>query len=245
MSLVIRQAVILSAGLGTRLRPLTDTIPKVMVPIVGKPILEHHILQFKKHGVSEFFINVHYLPKVITDYFRDGSKWGVRIVYHVEGKILGTAGGVKGFERQLDEKFFVVYGDMFSLVDYSKMRAAFQEKPADALGMMIVGENDHPQDSDLAEVDTDLRLLKIHSKPHTELPKKWRSLDAVYVFNRKVLQYVPAGMYYEIDHQLLPDIVHRGEKFYGYETGDYLLDIGTMERYKQVEEYVRRLAKSK
>ncbi|MEK7507750.1 MAG: nucleotidyltransferase family protein [Patescibacteria group bacterium] len=241
----VTQAVILSAGLGTRLRPLTDNIPKVMVPLSGKPLLEHHILQFKKYGVSEFFINVHYLPTVITNYFRDGSKWGVKIVYHVEGKILGTAGGVKGFERQLDESFFVVYGDMFSLVDYSKMSETFREKPADALGMMIVGENDHPQDSDLVEVSDDLKFLKIYSKPHRELPEKRKSMDAVFVLRKKILNFVPAGTYYEIDHQLLPDIVNRGEKFYGYETTDYLLDIGTMERYKKVAEYVKKLENSK
>ncbi len=254
---MIKQAIILSAGLGTRLRPITDNIPKVMVPLAGKPLLEHHILQFKKHGVSEFFINLHYLPDAITNYFGDGSKWGVKITYRLEEKILGTAGGIKGFsaegacpsvrrgsssggERQLDDEFFVVYGDMFSLVDYSKMREAFEKKPADAIGMMVVGENDHPQDSDLVEVNNELRFLKVHSKPHKELPKKWKSLDAVYIFRRGILKYIPADAYYEIDHQLLPDIVRCGEQFYGYETSDYLLDIGTIERYRQVEEYLKK-----
>ena len=98
----ITQAIILSAGFGTRLRPLTDSMPKVMVPLAGKPLLEHHILQLKKHGVTEFFINLHYLPDVITKYFGDGSKLGVKIHYVLEApEILGTAGGVKSFEKNL------------------------------------------------------------------------------------------------------------------------------------------------
>jgi|SRR3989344_3842220 len=234
----IKQAIILCAGFGTRLRPITDSIPKVMVPLGGKPILEHHLLQFKKHGVSEFLLNLHYLPEIIKAYIGDGSKWGVKVSYSLGAS--GTAGEVKRFEKHLDENFFVIYGDMFSEIDYAKMAESFFRKPADALGMMVVGENDHPQDSDLVEVDADMRFLKIHTKPHKELPKKWKSLDAVYIFRKKILDYIPSGAIYQIDHNLLPDIVSRGEKFYGYEIKDFLLDVGTMERYKKVEEYLRK-----
>jgi NDP-sugar pyrophosphorylase family protein len=238
----ITQAVILSAGLGTRLRPITDNIPKVMVPLGGKPLLEHHILQFKKNGVNEFFINLHHLPEVIKNYFGDGSKWGVKINYVFEPEILGTAGGVKQFEGKLGENFFVIYGDMFSLVDYAKMAAAFFTKPG-AIGTMTVGRNDHPQDSDLAEVDDDLRFLKIHTKPHEykKLPENFRTMDAVFVLSKKILNYILEGTPYDLDRKLLPEVVARGEKFYGYETSDYLYDIGTMERYKEVESYISRL----
>ncbi len=251
----ITQAVILSAGLGTRLRPLTDNIPKVMVPlgparlasesVTGrKPLLEWHIEQFKKSGVKEFFINLFYLPEVVRNYFGDGSRWGVKITYVLEEpEIRGTAGGVKNFDNFLDEAFFVLYGDMFSLVDYQKMADAFFQK-TDAIGLAVIGRNDHPWDSDLVEVAADLQFLKIHRKPHQELPKEWRTLDAVYIFKKKILSFIPpVGTYYEIDHQLLPDVLAKGEKFYGYETSDYLKDIGTPERYKAVEEYLISLRK--
>ncbi|HUZ92792.1 MAG TPA: nucleotidyltransferase family protein [Candidatus Paceibacterota bacterium] len=235
----ITQAVILSAGLGTRLRPITDNIPKVMVPLAGKPLLERHILQFKKYGVNEFFVNLHYLPDAIKNHFGNGSKWGVRIHYAFEPEIRGTAGGVKQFEPLLGETFFVIYGDMYSELDYGKMAEAFVAKPADTAGMMTISENDHPHDSDLVEVADDLRFFKVHAKPHKELPATRKALDAAYIFRKKILKYIPAGKYYEIDHMLLPEIIARGEKFYGYETGDFLYDIGTMERYETVE---RRLA---
>lgn len=234
------QAVILSAGFGTRLRPMTDKIPKVMVPIAGKPLLERHILQFKKHGVKEFFINLHYLPEVIKNYFGDGKKWGVKIVYAHEPEILGTAGGIKNFDGELKDNFFVIYGDIFSLVDYTKMAEAFT-KNGDAIGMELVGDSDHPKDSDLAEVDDNLKFLKIYPKPHKELPKIYKAMRGVYIFNGRILQNIPAKRYYEIDHNLLPDVLAKGEKFYGYECADYLKDIGTPERYSAVNEYLKNL----
>lgn len=240
----INQAVILSAGLGTRLKPLTDNLPKAMVPIGGKPLLECHIEQFKKYGVKEFFINLHYLPDAIMDYFGDGSKFGVKIQYVFEPEILGTAGGIKDFDGLFDENFFLIYGDIFSLVDYSKMRdyfASFGRRAPEIAGIEIVGDTDHPFDSDLVEVDDSLKFLKIYPKPHQTLPQKYKSMRGVYIFNKKILNYIPTGKYYEIDHQLLPEILEKGETFYGCEPSptDFWKDVGTMERYQKVQEYLK------
>lgn len=235
------QALILSAGVGKRLKPFTNSLPKVMVPIGSRPLLEHHLEQFKKHGIRDFLINLHHLPEKITEYFGDGSKWGVKIIYKYEPEILGTAGGIKNFEEEIKDDFFVIYGDIFSLVDYSKMVQVFDKK-TDAIGMELVGDTDHPFDSDLAEIDENLRFLKIYQKPHRELPKNYKSMRGIYIFNKKILNYIPARKYYEIDHHLLPDILKKDEKFYGYRTSDFLKDIGTPERYRQVEDF---LAKQK
>jgi len=249
----IKQAVILSAGFGTRLRPMTDNIPKVMVPFSGKPLLQWHVEQLKKHGVEEFFINLFYLPEVIKNHFGDGSKFGVKINYFLEEpEILGTAGGMKDFQGKLHGDFFLIYGDIFSLVDYSKMAEAFYRKEV-AIGMELVGNTNHPRDSDLAEVDDNLRFLKIHPKPHKELPAcfalrsmaggppKYKSMRGVYIFNERILEYIPENRYYEIDHNLLPNILEKNEKFYGYETKDYLKDIGTIDRYEEVQKYYKSL----
>lgn len=256
MSKKITQAVILSAGFGTRLKPLTDTMPKVMIPFFGKPLLEHHIEQYKKFGVTEFFINLHYLPEVITNYFGDGSKWGVSITYANENPILGTAGGMKNFTPsapstglvqassghggKLKGDFYLIYGDVFSQVDYGKMAEAYYQTPEGRIGMELIGETDHPKDSDLAVVDEQLKFLKIYQKPHQEIPPKYVSMRGVYIFNEKILAYIPAHTYYEIDHALLPDILEKGEAFYGYQCDDFLKDVGTMERYQFVTEYLRK-----
>ena len=235
---MLKQAVILSAGLGTRLRPLTDSIPKVMIPIAGKPLLERNIEQFKKYGVTEFFINLHYLPEVIKNHFGDGSKWSVKINYHFEPEILGTAGGVKSFEKLLDEEFFVMYGDIFSQMDYGKMYEYWKTK-LDTMGMQRVGDTENPQDKDLAEVDEELKLIKIYPKPHNEIPKNYRGLRGIFILKKRILSYVPETTYYEIGSQLLPDILARGEKFYGYECDDYSKGTDTEEAYEKIQAKLR------
>jgi len=237
----ITRAVILSAGLGTRLRSVTgDTIPKVMVPIGGKPLLEHHIEQFKKFGVTDFFINLHYLPNAITSYFGDGSKWGVHITYALEQpEIRGTAGGVKNFDGKIHGDFFMIYGDMFSRLDYAKMAEAFNSRPGH-IGMLLIGPSSHPHDSDLVLVDEQLNFKKLFLKPHDEVSETNMTFLAAYVFNERIMQYIPANQYYEVDHQLIPDILAKGEKFSGYISDDYILDVGTPERYVEVEEYLKK-----
>ncbi|MEK7075434.1 MAG: nucleotidyltransferase family protein, partial [Patescibacteria group bacterium] len=198
----ITQAVILSAGFGTRLKPITDKIPKVMAPFSGKPLLQWHIEQLKKHGVEEFFINLFYLPEVVKNHFGDGSKFGIKINYFLEKpEILGTAGGIKDFDGKLKDNFFVVYGDVFSLLDYTKMAENFIEKQDNPIGMTIVGFNDHPHDSDIAQVDENLKFIKVYPKPNKELPPNWRVMRTTFIFNERILPHIPQGEYYEIDHQ--------------------------------------------
>jgi len=238
----ITQAVILSAGLGTRLRPLTNKIPKVMLPLQGKPLLEHHIEQLKKHGIREFFINLHYLPDVIKNYFGEGGKWDVKIYYAFEQEILGTAGGVKNFESALADNFFIIYGDAFYEINYEHL-ADFYLSHKDAVGMGTVRQTDHPWDSDLAVVDGGGRIVEFHIKPHKELPKSYFGMSAPYIFSKKILEYIPRGKYYEIDHNLVPDLLARGYHYYAYrlKEDEFRKDIGTMERYKEVQEYVSNL----
>ncbi len=228
----------MSAGLGTRLRPITESIPKVMVSIEGKPLLLHQIEHLKEHGVTDFFINLHYLPEVIKDYFGDGSKFGVKITYSFEPELLGTAGGLKKFEKYLGDSFFVVYGDVFNEVNYSDLKK-YYEKKQPAIGVHVVSKTDHPHDSDLAVLDKDMRFLAIYRKPHKEMPKTdYFGMEGIYLFSKKILKYIPESGVYAIDHDLLPDIIAKGEKYYGYLAGvdDYVHDIGTHERYSKAQE---------
>src|SRR3989344_4540680 len=239
----IKQAVILCAGLGTRLRPLTDTMPKPMIPILGKPLLEWNIEQFKKHGVTEFFVNLYYLPDVIRNYFGDGAKWGVKINYFQEPEILGTAGGVKNFANTLDEVFFLIYGDMLSLMDYSKMAAEFVRRP-DAVGMQRMQRTDNYADADVAELATDGSYLRIHPKPHAEKYSNAYRMKGVFILKKEILDYIPPNTFYELGKQLLPDAVSRGKKFYSYECEDYTKGIDTIYKYREVEEYLKKSVNS-
>ena len=114
------KAIVLAAGIGQRLG--SKEVPKPMIEINGKPILEHNILLLKKHDVTDICINLHYLPDLIKNHFQDGSKWGVKISYSFEEELLGTSGAVKNIEQFWDDKpFFVVYGDNFTDVNLADM----------------------------------------------------------------------------------------------------------------------------
>ncbi|MBM3256775.1 MAG: nucleotidyltransferase family protein [Candidatus Liptonbacteria bacterium] len=237
----ITQAVIAAGGMGTRLRPTTDTIPKVMIPILGKPMLEWHVEQFKKHGVKEFFFTLQYLPDVTTSYFGDGSKWGVKINYFVEKEPLGSAGGIKAFERQLNDEFFFIYGDTFSLVDYTKMVESWAKKPADALGMQRMKKTQNYADADVAELDADGKYVAIHTKPHSAVYPNAYRMRGVFIMRKEILKYVPENTKYDLGKKLLPDIVAKNLKFYSYECGDYSKGIDTLEKWKEVEENIKKL----
>lgn len=234
----INQAVILCAGLGTRLRPLTDTVPKPMLPLLGKPMLEWNIEHFKRHGVNEFFINLHHLPEVIQNHFGDGSKWGVKINYHFESEIMGTAGGVKNFEEKIGDLFYLIYGDMISLVDYTAMTEAFLAKD-NPIGLQRTKKTDDYADADVAELDQNMKFLKIHPKPHIEKYPNAHRLRGVFILKKEILSFIPENTPYEIGKQLLPDIVNKDKNFYGYECGEYSKGIDTIEKYREVEEYLK------
>ncbi len=247
----ITQAVIAAGGQGTRLRPTTETIPKVMIPILGKPLLEWHVEQFKKHGVTEFFFTLQYLPDVITNYFGDGSKWGVKINYFVEKEPLGSAGGIKAFEGKLGPEFFFIYGDTFSLVDYTKMAAEWAKEPADALGMQRMKKTQDYADADVAELDAEGKFVAIHTKPHSAVYPNAYRMRGVFIMRKEILSYVPASpklqrgepanTAYDLGKKLLPDIVQRNLKFYSYECDDYSKGIDTVEKWKEVEENLKKL----
>jgi NDP-sugar pyrophosphorylase family protein len=243
---MIRQAIISAGGLGTRLRPYTNTMPKPMLPVLGKPMLEWHVEQFRKFGVTEFFFTLHHLPQVITHHFGDGSTFGVKIHYFVEERALGSAGGIKKFEPSLGEEFFYIYGDTFSLMDYGKMEESWRRKMAgpsgkDAVGMQRVARTDDHADADVAELDAAGRFVAIHGKPHVRsYPNAYR-LRGAFILRKKILSHIPGGdVPFDLGKQLLPAVIAAGEDFYGYECDDYSKGIDTVEKWKEVEEHVKK-----
>lgn len=234
---MIRQVGILCAGLGTRLRPFTDSAPKPMLPLLGVPMVEWNIRRFRQFGAREFFINLHYLPEALPNYLGDGTRLGVRIHYHLEPELLGTAGGIKSFEDQLDEEFFLIYGDIFSYADYGAMERAWRLKP-DALGMQSMKQTSDYFDADVAELDSEGRVVAVHPKPHATSYSNAYRMRGTFILRREILAFVPAGKYTEIGKDLLPAVVANGGSFYGYCSGDYSKGIDTLEKCKEVEAYI-------
>lgn len=236
---MIKQAILLCGGEGTRLRPYTYKMSKQMIPILGHPLTEWNIVQFKKHGVTDFLINLYTMPEVMRNHLGDGSKWGVKITYNLEKEPPGTAGSIKQFEKYVDDEFFVIYGDLLSFVDYSKMETVWREKPAGAIGMQRMQKLEEHTDADVAELGANGKFVAIHPKPHAEkYPNAYR-MRGVFIMKKKILSYVPTDRYYEIGRDLLPDVVTRGEAFYSYECDDFSKGIDTPEKWKAVEAYLK------
>jgi mannose-1-phosphate guanylyltransferase/phosphomannomutase len=237
---MIKQAILLCGGLGTRLRPYTYEMSKQMLPIAGHPLTEWNIAQFKKYGVTNFLINLYTKPDVMRGYLGDGSKWGVNITYNLEKEPPGTAGSIKQFEKYLDDEFFVIYGDMLSFIDYSKMEKTWREKPTDAIGMQRMEKTENYADADVAELDAQGKFVAIHPKPHTkEHPNAYRMRGA-FIFRKKILSYIPKDRYYEIGRDLLQSVMAHGESVYAYECDEYSKAFDTVEKWREVENYVKK-----
>lgn len=227
------KAIILSAGLGTRMQQAFPGIPKVMLPIGGKPLLEHHILHLKKFGFDEIFINLHYLPERIKNYFGDGKKFGVKITYSVEPEILGTAGALVNFKKYLTGTFAVIYGDVFTVLNFAKMLAFHKNKKSQAT--LLVHQTDHPQDSDLVKINKSGRILKFYLKPHQK-PVKDANLSsaAIYILEPGILKFLPKKVPADFLHDFFPQILEK-VKLYGYVSEKYTKDMGTPERYEKIK----------
>ena len=208
------KAMILAAGKGTRLAPLTDTLPKSMIPIGGKPVLEHTIVWLRCSGVSEVIINLYHQPHVIPAYFGDGSKWGMRITYSQETELLGTAGGVRQAAWFFDAPFFVLYGDNLSTCDLSQMVRKHRERGA--MATMALHWRADPSSSGIAELDADDRIVRFVEKPRPEeVFSNWVNAG-IYVLNLEILDQIPAGQPCDFGREVFPRMLADGRALCGY-----------------------------
>lgn len=227
------KAFILAAGEGTRLRPLTLTRPKPMVPMGDKPLLEHTIAWLRHHDITEIAINLHYLPETITSHFGDGSAFGVRLTYSFERELLGTAGGCKALEAFLDEPFTVVYGDLLTNLDLGPVIAVHQER--DAAVTVVLYRVANPWECGLVEMDDTGRITRFVEKPPRDQVFTDLANAGVYIMEPCVLARIPEGQFYDFGHDLFPRLLAEGVPLYGQPTDDYLLDIGDHDKYARAQ----------
>lgn len=226
------QLVIIAGGKGTRLG-LKD-IPKPMVKIGDKPLLEHQIELAKRYGVDEVFILSGHLANVIEEYFEDGSKFGVKIHHVVEPYPLGTAGSLKLLEGKLNDRFLVFYGDV--VMDFDIASFIEFDKQYNSIGTTIIHPNDHPYDSDLLEINKNNKVTKVLPKPHQN-GEYYQNLvnAAVYIFSPKIFQYIEDCISQDFGKHILSKVVEAGETLIGYKTPEYIKDMGTADRFEAVK----------
>jgi len=230
----MKQAVILAGGKGTRLKKISRNLPKPMVPLLGKPLLEYLIQQCVKYGITDIKLLVSYKKEIIENYFGDGKQYGASIQYLAEDIPRGTAGALVDVFSDLNDQFLVAYGDTFFDIDLVSFWKFHQDHNGDA--SIFLHPNDHPHDSDLIEVDSNFQVQKIHSYPHD---RQWRQNlvnAALYIFNKNALQGIDfISDSPDIAKDLFPLMLVSKKKLYGYISTEYIKDMGTPERLSNVE----------
>jgi NDP-sugar pyrophosphorylase family protein len=231
-------AMILAAGLGTRLRPLTNTIPKPLLPIGGIPLIVWNLLLLKRHGFQQVVINLHHLGPMIEQALGTGSKFGLRIIYSHEPIILGTGGGIKQAEPYFSgEPVLILNGDTLVEVDLEALCEFHRIRNAAAT--LVLREDAEAARWGLVEVEEDQRILRITGKGIVgSAPGIPRMFAGIHIVHPRLLRQVPKGVASSIIDPYVAAI-ERGETVLGYDLQGYWSDIGTAERYTQAEKDVR------
>ncbi len=227
------KALILAAGEGTRLRPLTLDRPKPMLPVGDRPVIEHLIDLLRRHSVSQVAINLHYKPDAILSHVRDGTDFGISVTYSYEERLLGSAGAAKRLEWFLDDTFLVLYGD--ALTDANLALLVERHRAADAALTLGLYRVDDPTRCGIVQVDNDGRITRFVEKPSHEDAFSTLANAGVYVVQPRVLEFVPPERPFDFGHDLIPILMDRGLPVYGHELDAYVLDIGSPERYAQAQ----------
>lgn len=229
------QVAILAGGIGSRLRERSGDMPKPMVPVLGKPVLQHQIELCRKYGFADIALLVGYRHEKIFEYFGEGSTLGVKLRYVVEAQPRGTAGSLRDALPVLSDRFLLLYGDTFLDVDLRKLWNAHEV--SGAVGTLFLHPNDHPHDSDLVEIDAVGYVKAILTYPHPE-GREVRNLvnAALYVLNRAGLEDVtPAEGMGDITKHMFPQMLELKRHLHGYVSSEYIKDMGTPERLDKVE----------
>ena len=240
-------AVIMAGGKGSRLRSITnDEIPKPMVPVDGKPLLEYQVEKLKEYGIKKIIMIVGHLGEKIMDHFKDGKDFGVDIDYIVEKEPLGTAGAFYYLKDKTDAKdFLLIFGDVFFDIDFDRMED-FHFKNA-ALTTLLAHPNGHPYDSDLIQTDDNGKVIGFDSK--NNLRDYWydNMVNAgMYVINRELLELVGEPVKIDFEKDILANQVKNGANIYAYHSPEYVKDVGTVDRINAtVEELKNGLIASK
>lgn len=240
-------AVIMAGGKGSRLRSITnDEIPKPMVPVDGKPLLEYQVEALKEYGIKKIVMIVGHLGEKIMDHFKDGKDFGVDIDYIVEKDPLGTAGAFYYLKDKTDAKdFLLVFGDVFFDIDFDRMED-FHFKNA-ALTTLLAHPNGHPYDSDLIQTDDNGKVIGFDSKNNVRDYWYDNMVNAgMYVINRELLELVGEPVKIDFEKDILANQVKNGANIYAYHSPEYVKDVGTVDRINAtVEELKNGLIASK
>jgi NDP-sugar pyrophosphorylase family protein len=225
----VSKAFILAGGVGTRLRPFTYEIPKPMLPVKGRPILEYNIRNLIEHGVNEIVLGIGYKGDLIKEYFGDGSTFGIKIRYSKESKPLGTAGALKKAERYFKDTFFMCNGDEIKDVNYSKMLALHTRKQA--IGTLALKKLNNIEQFGVVEMKGN-KIMRFVEKPKPGTTKSKTVSAGAYVLEPDVLRIIPKNKKFSIERQVFPALAEQ-QKLYGCLAVGQWFPTDTFERYEK------------
>lgn len=225
------KAVIMAGGKGTRLGDLVHEIPKPMIEINGKSLLERQIDTLKQSGIKDITIVVGYLGQVITDYFKDGKAFGVNIDYIVEDEPLGSAGSLYFLKEKMDDDFVLLFGDLIEDIDFAKMMKFHKDK--DALVTLFSHPNSHPFDSDLLVVEND--VVKAIDSKHNIRNYFYHNLvnAGIYILSPESLEFFTTKSKKDMEKDFLRNLISTN-RVYSYQSSEYVKDAGTFDRLEHV-----------
>jgi mannose-1-phosphate guanylyltransferase/phosphomannomutase len=226
------KAVVLAAGVGSRLDPLTTQMPKPMVPVANRPVMEHILNLLKRHGVKQVYSNLHHLPEKLVEYFGDGSRLGFNIHFYTEPVLTGDAGGVRAMKQNLmDDTFIVLMGDLMTDADIASIVAAHRKKGALAtIGLKRV---DDVTQFGVAMLNKEGFITGFQEKPAQHEALSDLASTGIYVLEPEVFKHIPDEGTYGFGRQLFPSLLQKGLPVLGYEIHGYWSDVGTIKQYKQ------------
>lgn len=223
------KAVILAGGIGTRLRPLTYMIPKPMLPIGGRPLLEHTTRYLKEYGIKEVVICVAYLKTHIKDYFKDGEDQGVKIYYAEADMPLGTAGQLKTAEEHISERFLTMNGDIVSSLNLRSL-IRFHEKMG-GMGTIALKKFEVKIPYGHVELCSNSRIRKFEEKPNVS----YLANAGIYVFEPDIFKYIPSNSVVSLERETFPRLIENGEQLNGYYEDAYWADVGTISDFERTD----------
>lgn len=241
------KAIIVAGGKGTRLKPLTDKMPKPMIEVAGKPILEHIVNLFKKFGLTDFIFALCYLPEKITAYFGDGSKFGIKIThtFETEDNPMGTAGAIIFAKPYINDTFIVTYADILRKLNIKEMIK--QHKKKKALATINVYKRFGPNPKSKVLFDQNNRVSEFIERPNQQQITNhqqpatnyvWAN-GSFYVFEPEVFELIPNDQRSDFGKDIFPKLLSAGEKIFAYPTDGYFIDIGNLEKLEKAKKNFR------
>lgn len=224
------KAVVMAGGFGTRIQPLTSSMPKPMIPVFNKPMMEYIIESLKNAGIIDIVILLYFKPEVIQNYFGDGSSRGVRINYVLPDDDYGTAGAVKKAQKYLDERFIIVSGDLIS--DFKIQEIIGFHEVKNSLATITLTSVPDPLQFGVVITDKESKILRFLEKPGWGEVFSDTINTGIYVFEPEILNYIPEDSNFDFSKDLFPKLMASGIDIFGYNAKGYWRDVGNPDSYR-------------